>query len=88
MPANRASKLTLKVSNRNNVRTVALDFASQSLTCFSTAVLCVPVKVLTFIAPPVPAGGREWGISPRRLSVFLGDTFRLVARRARCSTPS
>ena len=86
MPANRASKLTLKVSNRNNVRTVALDFASQSLTCFSTAVLCVPVKVLTFIAPPVPAAER-W-ISPRRLSVFLGDTFRLVARRARCSTPS
>ncbi len=28
------------------------DFASQSLTCLSTANLCVPVKVLTFIAPP------------------------------------
>jgi hypothetical protein len=67
------------------LRTVTLDSASQSLTCLSTAVLCVPVKVLTFIAPPAPAAER-W-ISSRRLSVLLGDTFRLVARRAQCKAP-
>jgi hypothetical protein len=32
------------------LRTVTCDFASQSLTCLSTMNLCVPVKVLTFIA--------------------------------------
>ena len=29
--------------------TVTFDFASQSLTCLSTANLCVPLKVLTFM---------------------------------------
>jgi hypothetical protein len=34
------------------LRTVTFDFASQSLTCLSTANLCVPVKVLTFMGRP------------------------------------
>jgi hypothetical protein len=48
------------------LRTVMLDFASQSLTCLSTVALCVPVKVLTLIAPPQFA---EWS-KPRRVCHF------------------
>jgi hypothetical protein len=41
---------TMRALNATPVlRIITLDFAGQSLTCLSTANLCVPVKVLTFM---------------------------------------
>ena len=50
LPATASQPLSLSALNATSVlRTVTLDFASQSLTCLSTTNLCVPVKVLTFM---------------------------------------
>jgi hypothetical protein len=50
LPATASQPLSLSALKATLVlRTVTLNFASQSLTCLSTANLCVPVKVLTFM---------------------------------------